>query len=172
MPTNDNPRTERSVTERCQVAVHDDTGRVEGPDRWSDLLAGVLERSGVVAPAEASLTFVDTRRMGELNAEHMGGEGPTDVLSFPIDDEADDLGGSGVRLVGDIVICPDVCERNAADHAGTLDDEYALLVVHGGLHLMGHDHAEGADRARMWRAEQELLAELWRPLPETAWSDS
>ena len=77
-----------------------------------------------------------------------------------------------MRLVGDIVICPEVCERNAADHAGTLDDEYALLVVHGGLHLMGHDHAAADDRARMWRAEQELLAELWRPLPETAWSDS
>ncbi len=76
--------------------------------------------------------------MADLNAEHMGEDGPTDVLSFPID--GPEAGADG--LLGDVVVCPAVARRNAPDHAGTYDDEVALLVVHGVLHVLGHDHAE------------------------------
>jgi len=142
-------------------------------DRCADLVRGVLVREGVTAPAETNVVFVERDEMAELNAEHMGSTGPTDVLSFPIDDEPDDLDAGGdapVRFVGDIVVCPDVAAANAPDHAGDVDDEIALLLVHGSLHLLGHDHAEPDERARMWAAERRLLGELWRPLTRDPWT--
>ncbi len=79
----------------------------------------------------------------------MGKQGPTDVLSFPMDDEPIE----GVpTLLGDIVISPSVAAEQCAEHAGTIDDELALLVVHGILHVLGHDHREPAETTVM-RAE-------------------
>ena len=92
--------------------------------------------------------------MAELNREHMGHEGPTDVLSFPIDG----AGAGPDGLLGDVVVCPAVARRNAPDHAGTYDDELALLVVHGVLHVLGHDHAEADDAEVMRAREGDLLA--------------
>ncbi len=92
--------------------------------------------------------------MAALNREHMGHEGPTDVLSFPID--GTDAGPDG--LLGDVVVCPAVARRNAPDHAGTYDDELALLVVHGVLHVLGHDHADADDAEAMRAREVDLLA--------------
>jgi probable rRNA maturation factor len=89
----------------------------------------------------------------------MGSAGPTDVLSFPID-SGDDLDDADERLVGDIVICPAVAARNARSHAGTYPDELALLLVHGVLHLLGHDHEDDADAGRMEALERSILAEL------------
>ena len=104
----------------------------------------------------------------------MGKSGPTDVLSFPIDAaEAEivlhgqptnrgpdrsppDLGDMPL-LLGDVVVCPAVALRQAPDHAGTLDDELALLVVHGVLHVLGHDHGEPDERDAMRARELELL---------------
>src|SRR4029077_8601488 len=105
--------------------------------------------------------------------------GPTDVLAFPIDEEpaeggrSPDSGGSGPgyvppeaadlpTLLGDVVICPSVAARNAPEHAGTYDDELALLLVHGILHLLGMDHVEEADAEKMEQRERELLQEFNR----------
>lgn len=139
--------------------------------RWADLVRGVLEAEGVVAPAETNVVFVASAAMAELNAEHMGGDGPTDVLSFPIDDDPTQLAGGpdDVRFVGDIVVCPEVAAVNAPTHAGSLDDEIALLLVHGSLHLLGHDHAEAGERDLMWAAERRLLAALWSPFACDPW---
>ncbi|WP_116998893.1 rRNA maturation RNase YbeY [Desertimonas flava] len=129
-------------------------------DRWSGLATRVLEAEG--RRGELTLTFIERDEMAALNAEHMGKSGPTDVLSFPLDDDtdADALAGADVPvLLGDVVICPAVAAEQAADHAGTLDDELALLVVHGILHVLGHDHAEPAETAEMRAAE---LAHLER----------
>jgi len=91
-----------------------------------------------------------------LNAEHMGTQGPTDVLSFPLDD--DEPGQRDVPvLLGDVVVCPAVARDQAPEHAGSLDDELALLVVHGVLHVLGHDHAEPDETAVMRARELELL---------------
>ena len=76
------------------------------------------------------------------------------MLSFPLD--TDDTAGLPV-LLGDVVICPAIAAAQASEHAGTLDDELALLVVHGVLHVLGHDHASSAERARMQARERELL---------------
>ena len=130
-------------------------------DRWTRLARAVLETER--RRGELTLTFVDRDEIAELNAEHLGHAGPTDVLSFPLDDDIDAAGAIGTRprgipvLLGDVVVCPAVAAAQAVGHAGTLDDELALLVVHGVLHVLGHDHAEPAETATMRRRELELL---------------
>lgn len=152
--------------------------------RWQRLALDVLTDQGVRGLAEMTLLFVGEQDISELNAEHMNATGPTDVLSFPID-AADaeiildgeppsrgpdrppvDLGEIPL-LLGDVVICPAVAARNAPTHAGTVDDELALLVVHGVLHVLGMDHADDDERAAMRATELRLLETYhWRaPAP-------
>jgi probable rRNA maturation factor len=139
-------------------------------ERWRDLATAVLASEQVPGPGEANVLFVDEAAMADLNRLHMGVSGPTDVLSFPID-AADELDEADDRLVGDVVICPAVAFRNAPRHAGTYPDEIALLLVHGLLHLLGHDHADEADRRRMWTRERELLAAHYGPLVGDPWRE-
>lgn len=124
-------------------------------DRWTGLArAVVLDQGG---RGELTLTFVDRDEIAELNLEHLGQAGPTDVLSFPLDaDDAPPQADVPV-LLGDVVVCPAVAADQAAGHAGTLDDELALLVVHGVLHVLGHDHAEPGETAVMRERELDLL---------------
>ncbi len=145
--------------------------------QWSRLARRVLAARGVKGETEVSLLFVDEEAMAALNQQFLGQSGPTDVLSFPIEDEpgptgrSPDLGGSGpggspeegtLTLLGDVVICPAVAARNAAEHEVSLDDEVALLVVHGLLHLLGLDHEDDAEAERMEALEQVLLARYYR----------
>ena len=103
---------------------------------------------------EVGLAFIDTTEMTTLNVEHMNGTGPTDVLAFPIDGMATNAVPSDQpRLLGDIVVCPEV----AALAPQALADELALLVVHGALHLLGHDHAEPDETAVMKALEVDIL---------------
>jgi probable rRNA maturation factor len=114
--------------------------------------------------------------MTSLHEEFMGEPGPTDVLSFPIDDDLSppgrtpDRGSSGphdeiqnevLRLLGDIVICPVVAQKNAAEHGVGIDDEIALLVVHGMLHLFGMDHQTEKEASVMEALEQVLLKKFY-----------
>ena len=127
-------------------------------DRWAALAHAALDAAG--AHGELTLTFVDRAEIAGLNAEHLGKDGPTDVLSFPLDAEADADAPSqrGVPvLLGDVVVCPAVAERQAPSHAGSYEDELALLVVHGVLHVLGHDHDEPEETAVMQARERELL---------------
>lgn len=139
--------------------------------RWALLAEHALAARGLTA-GELSLTFVDEPTIAELNAEHMGVEGPTDVLSFPLDADADPdemVVGEMPLLLGDIVICPAVAAQTAprrlgpephpgfVGHQGTLEHELALLVVHGVLHVLGMDHAEPAEAALMHQAEESIL---------------
>jgi probable rRNA maturation factor len=141
-------------------------------NRWARLAGLVIEAEGVVGDAELSLLFVDEPSMAELNLQYMGDTGPTDVLSFPIDGEGVDDGGEGAgppRLLGDVVICPAVAARNAPAHAGDYEDELALLVVHGVLHVLGLDHATADEEAVMHGRERRHLEAFHRSLPVTAW---
>ena len=147
-------------------------------ERWSALARSVLEAEGIVSETEVSLLFVDEVTIASLNERFLHKEGPTDVLSFPIEDEADrsgrspDEGGTGpgsieadtgrLLLLGDVVICPAVAARNAVEHDVTLDDEIALLVVHGILHLLGMDHEVHEEAERMEQREQQLLSRYYR----------
>ena len=125
----------------------------------ASLLAAVLAAEGVPADAECALSLVDPDEIAELKVEHLDGDGnPTDVLSFPID--GGERPDNGPWMVGDVVLCPAVADAQAAGHAGTPADELALLVVHGGLHLVGWDHATPDERDAMWARERELLTSL------------
>jgi probable rRNA maturation factor len=126
------------------------------PTALGELMSSVLAAEGVAGGAEAGLHLVDEAEITGLNREHMGVDGPTDVLSFPVDGAAAGDGG----LVGDVVVCPAVAGSQAVGHAGTLLDECRLLVVHGALHLCGWDHADSTARAAMWRRERELMGAL------------
>jgi probable rRNA maturation factor len=154
-----------------QVHTSDDQGEVRDldVDRYARLVADALAAQGVHGPGEANLLFVDRDAIAQLKRVHMGGTGATDVLSFPLDGAEPLAPGDEQRMVGDLVICPGVARDQAADHAGDLDAELALLVVHGVLHLCGHDHAEPDERDAMWGRERELLDELWGPLPRDPW---
>jgi probable rRNA maturation factor len=142
-------------------------------DRWVALAQDVLTAEGVEGDVELSLLFVDEATIAELNARFMDAEGPTDVLAFPIDDpvvagrwpDASTAGpdrddpepGDMPLLLGDVVVCPAVAQRQAPDHATSYDDELSLLVVHGVLHVLGHDHAEPDETAVMQARERALL---------------
>ncbi len=145
--------------------------------RWAELARQVLAARGIKGETEVSLLFVDEDAIAALNEKFLGKSGPTDVLSFPIEDEpgpagrSPDLGGSGpgtsaeegvLSLLGDVVICPAVASRNAVAHEVSLDDEVALLVVHGLLHLLGMDHENDAEAERMEALEQQLLQRFYR----------
>jgi len=105
-----------------------------------------------VGDAELSLSLVTEDEMADLHERYMGEPGPTDVLSFPLGE--DDRDEEGVRILGDVVIAPAVAGRNNPGDPGA---EVRLLVVHGILHLLGHDHMEDDARAEMW-ARQERYA--------------
>lgn len=142
--------------------------------RWQELALAALLEEGVRGLSELSVLFVDADDIAELNEAHMGAIGPTDVLAFPIDANelvvlVDASGPSRAPgrapadpsdfplLLGDVVVCPAVAARQAPEHAGTLDDELALLLVHGVLHVLGYDHAEPDEAAAMRRRELEIL---------------
>ena len=156
-------------------------------DRYGNLASAVLSSLGVEGDVEVSVLFVDEATIGELALRHLGHGGPTDVLSFPIDTvaftplraDADPPARSAVaaagiahapggsaqvpHLLGDVLICPAVAVVNAPDHAGTYEDELALLVVHGLLHLLGYDHEDPTEADVMEAQEQLLLGAHWPP---------
>lgn len=153
--------------------------------RWARLAEAVLAEQELPGDAELSLLFVDEPAIAELNLRFLGKQGPTDVLAFPIDEEpaesgrSPDSGGTGPGmasepeempvLLGDIVICPAVAHGNAPEHAGDYDDELALLVVHGLLHLMGMDHEDDEEAEEMEAKERELLGRHYRALRPETW---
>ncbi|HEY5108959.1 MAG TPA: rRNA maturation RNase YbeY [Acidimicrobiales bacterium] len=150
-------------------------------ERWATLARAVLEAEGITTDTEVSLLFIDEASIAALNERFLDKQGPTDVLSFPIEDEVDrsgrspDEGGTGPasieaatgrhQLLGDVVICPSVAAVNAVEHGATFDDEIALLVVHGILHLLGMDHEVDQEAERMERREQQLLDRFYRAAP-------
>lgn len=145
------------------------------PESLGELLAAVLLAEGAPRGSEAGLHLVGVSEMAELNLDTMGKEGPTDVLSFPVDGisfdgMSDDDGATLPHLVGDVVLCTEVAMRNSTLHAGTIEDECRLLVVHGGLHLCGWDHQTPDQQRDMWERERELMASLGVSPSRDPWS--
>lgn len=124
-----------------------------------------LNRMGINALAELSILLIDVPTMTELHVKWMDEPGPTDVMSFPMDEldtaRSPDDAGPGPALLGDVVLCPDVAAEQAATAGHSLDDELHLLTVHGILHLLGYDHAEREEERAMFRLQNELL-DAWR----------
>lgn len=124
------------------------------------LATHVLDKLYIHPDAELNIVFVDVGPMEELHVQWMNEPGPTDVLSFPMDELRP---GSIERrtppgLLGDVVVCPQVAEAQAVEHAVSPIEEIALLVTHGTLHLLGFDHAEPEEHREMFALQAELLA--------------
>lgn len=99
-----------------------------------------------------SVTFVGRRRIATLNHRHLGHTGATDVISFGFRDPAG-------AILGDVYICPEVAAANARRFGRPVREELLRLVIHGTLHVLGHDHPEGEARVTspMWRRQETLL---------------
>lgn len=136
----------------------DDQQQIEVDDLDLEALAHhVLREQRVPDDMEVSLLLVDEPAMADLNRVHMGVEGPTDVLAFPVDAPGTTLPGEPA-LLGDVVVCPQVARRQAQEHGRDAVDEVRMLVVHGLLHLLGMDHADPRDEREMFALTDRLLA--------------
>jgi probable rRNA maturation factor len=105
--------------------------------------------------AMISVTFVGKTAMARMNAKYLRHRGPTDVITFGMGRDA-----PGMPAVGDIYICPDVARANAKRNRIGVSEELARLVVHGALHVAGHDHPEDESRTQsvMWKRQERILA--------------
>jgi probable rRNA maturation factor len=126
-------------------------------DRLRRLTDFVLADRGVPEAMEVSVLCVDRDSITSLNTTHMGVAGPTDVLAFPLDQPGETAPGE-MAILGDVVLCPAVAAGQAADLGRTPQAEMDLLVVHGILHLLGHDHAEAEEKIVMFGLTDALLA--------------
>ena len=108
---------------------------------------------------DCDLTFVltDDAQLKEMNRVYLGIDAPTDVLSFPASESDPE---TGAHYLGDILISIPYAARSAEKAGHSLESEVQLLAVHGVLHLLGHDHAEADEKARMWKAQAEILESL------------
>lgn len=147
------------------VVTGDDGAGLDGAvlAALAELARGVLEREGVTGPSELTLTVVDEPTIADLNAEWMGEDGVTDVLSWPLDAGETPAPGGPPVLLGDVVLCPAVAERYATGNGRSTADELALLVVHGVLHVLGWDHAAEDEAAAMRQREHDHLTNLYDP---------
>lgn len=128
-----------------------------------------LDQLRVHPLAELSILLVDVEEMEQLHVKWMGEPGPTDVLSFPMDElrpgrtggPDDGVGEDEAGILGDIVLCPEVAARQGAAAGHSTQDELELLCTHGVLHLLGYDHAEPDEEREMFGLQGALL-QSWR----------
>jgi probable rRNA maturation factor len=139
------------------VEVASETGRIPlGRGRIGDLAAAVLRAEGV-RHALVSVTFLSRARIAAMNRAHLGRQGATDVISFAFRRL---VGGDPV--IGDVYIGLAMARENARAQGVGVREEIARLVIHGILHVLGHDHPDGAGRERstMWRRQERILARM------------
>lgn len=150
------------------IEVNNESG-VEVDEQGFAALAGhVLQEMGINPLAELSILVVEEGAMADLHEKWMGEPGPTDVLSFPMDElrpgggaRGDGDGATDPALLGDVVLCPQVAAKQAATAGHSTQDELDLLLTHGILHLLGYDHAEPEEHKEMFGLQAKLL-ESWR----------
>jgi probable rRNA maturation factor len=156
------------------IEVQNESGVDIDELRTQRLARFVMDRMRVHPHAELCVTAVDEDTIAELNQRWMEKDGPTDVLAFPMD-ELDLRGSRGVAhgsghdhghddveptpaVLGDVVLCPVVAERQAAEAGHSTEDELQLLCTHGVLHLLGFDHGDAEEHAEMFGLQGELLS--------------
>jgi probable rRNA maturation factor len=145
-----------SVEVNNESAVEVDETEIVG------LARHVLARMHVHPQAELSVVLVDEPAMEQLHVQWMDEPGPTDVLSFPMDELRPGTDGedSPPGLLGDVVLCPQVAARQAVTAGHGTQDELLLLTTHGILHLLGYDHAEPDEEREMFDLQRRLLLEF------------
>lgn len=151
------------------VEVINESGRDLDEQRLVRLSRFVMDKLRVHPLAELCIKAVDEDTMAKLNEQWMQGEGATDVLAFPMDELRPGLVNDEPEegILGDLMLCPDVAERQAVSGEHSTTAELELLTVHGILHLLGYDHAEPAEHTEMFGLQDRLLGE-WRAAVATA----
>jgi probable rRNA maturation factor len=141
------------------VEVNNESGVEAGETEMVALARHVLSQMRVHPQAELSIVLVDEPAMEQLHLQWMDEPGPTDVLSFPMDELRPGVDGeeSSPGLLGDVVLCPQVAARQAQQAGHTTQDELLLLTTHGILHLLGYDHAEPDEEREMFGLQRKLL---------------
>ncbi|WP_026876641.1 rRNA maturation RNase YbeY [Jiangella gansuensis] len=145
------------------IEVNNESGTEIDEKTLSDLARFVLDHQRIHRGAELAILLVDTATMEQLHVQWMDEPGPTDVLSFPMDelrptpDDAEPEPG----LLGDVVLCPDVAATQAKAAGHSAAEELELLTAHGILHLLGYDHAEPEEEKEMFGLQKQLLTD-WR----------
>lgn len=138
------------------IEIVDESGAGIDLDAVTSLATHVYEQMRIHAEADVYVRFVETGPMEELHLEWMDLAGPTDVMSFPMDElRPGDDAEPGV--LGDIVVCSEVAAQQARVAGHSTMDEVLLLVTHGLLHLMGYDHGEPAEKEEMFGLQRHLL---------------
>lgn len=141
------------------VDIVNETTAVIAAETMNALAAHVLAAMKVHPDADLTIVFVDEPAMEKLHIDWMDEPGPTDVLSFPMDElrPGSDDKPTDPGLLGDVVICPSVAERQAITAGHSTEAEIRLLLTHGILHLLGFDHAEPDEEKAMFALQRELL---------------
>ena len=143
------------MTSRIVVEVSSTVRQIPLPEkRVRSLVEATLAGEGI-GDAMVSIAFVGRTAIARLNREYLSHSGPTDVISFGMGRET-----ATMPAIGDIYICPDVAARNARRHGVPLQEELSRLVVHGTLHVAGHDHPDDETRtsSEMWKRQERVLA--------------
>jgi probable rRNA maturation factor len=149
------------------IDIANEAGAEVDEPRLAALARFALDQMRIHPLAELSVLLVDEAAMSELHERWMGEPGPTDVLSFPMDElRPPQPGGKPDEseepaLLGDVVLCPQVAAEQAKKAGHSTQDELELLTVHGILHLLGYDHAEPEEHTEMFGLQGDLLSQ-WR----------
>jgi len=144
------------------IDISNDSGQPAWPgwdaDATREFAAFLLRGLDIPEGSDLSIVFVDESSMSDLHQQWLNEPGPTDVLSFPMDEMSPGCTEPG--SLGDVVICPSVAAAQAASAGHSAQAEVELLLTHGVLHLLGHDHAEPEEHERMFTLQAQLL-EQW-----------
>ncbi|MGC3992971.1 MAG: rRNA maturation RNase YbeY [Propionicimonas sp.] len=142
------------------IELNNESGVAVDTERLVQLATFALDALRIHPQAELSIVLVDTETMSAYHEKFMDEPGPTDVLSFPMDElrapEPDEE--PPVGLLGDIVLCPEVTAAQAAESNRTPEEEADYLLIHGLLHLLGHDHAEPTEKKVMFDLNDKIIA--------------
>jgi probable rRNA maturation factor len=146
----------------------DEQGEPVDLEQLRGLAELVLREEGYPGETELTLLLVNEDEMSSYNERFLNRSGPTDVLAFPVEElvpgVAPDPDPNGPPLmIGDVIVAPAYVGRQAAENEVSFEDEMALMVTHGILHLLGYDHLEDDDAERMERRETELLSMVGKP---------
>lgn len=149
------------------VEIIDDNQLVE--EKTKEMLLNLLEFAAKfenidLDNTEMSLSFVDKNEIQEINRDYRGKDVPTDVISFALNDETDEVEILGleedINTLGDVIICVEIAKEQAQEYNHSFDREIGFLAVHGFLHLLGYDHMEEADEKIMFSKQEEILEQF------------
>ena len=141
------------------IEVNNESGYPTDEAEFAALGRYVLDAMHVHPQTDLSILLVGTDVMSELHVQWMDEPGPTDVLSFPMDELRPGLDGevTPAGLLGDVVLCPEVAARQAREAGHSTMEELLLLTTHGILHLLGYDHEEPEEEKEMFALQRQLL---------------